>query len=123
MSRIPTTIILNKNGPVVINVSDYDPAIHTLAPGAEAVPAPENELELPLPLPAAVTAPVAPPKPVAATQAPAPKKPAISLAVMPAGNLFVVVDGATLQPVFMDGINPGGYKSADEALAAIKALA
>lgn len=37
LDRVPTVTIVTKNGPVDINLSDYDPAVHDLATG-EAAP-------------------------------------------------------------------------------------
>ena len=35
MPALETVIVLNKNGPVIINKSDYDPLVHELAEGQD----------------------------------------------------------------------------------------
>ena len=97
--RIPTVMIETDNGPVMINKSEYDPAVHRLM--GEDAAAPVN--------PAAGE----PDKPAAILP---------QMLVTKRKTKFHVV-GVNGDDITLEGINPAGYKTENEAWAAITALA
>lgn len=107
---VPTVQIETENGPVTINLSDYDPAKHT-AVGAAA--------------PAPVQAPEPQQQPATGDAsnggAPAPAGDAGTMLVSKKGKNFIVVDAAG-NAVLRDGIEPDGYKTEGDAWAAVMAL-
>lgn len=102
---LPVYTVQREDGVVCrINQRDYDPAIHTIVDGV-AQPAPEPEQPAPAPEPEPASEPEQP----AATP---------SLGVSKIGRKFFVVDLADGKPVDLDGIDPDGYKSDTDAIAA-----
>lgn len=131
---IPTMQIETDNGPVTINVSDFDAAKHTPVGGAAPAPvdAPQPDGARVNPnSPEGSNAPQlanqdhanggqAPTPPAAAPAASAGDN--TSLLVTKKGKNFIVVDAAG-NAVQRDGIEPEGYKSESDAWAAVMALA
>lgn len=90
---IPTYTVQREDGVVCrINQRDYDPAIHTIVDDIAPAPEPASEPEQPAATP--------------------------SLGVSKIGRKFFVVDLADGKPVDLDGIDPDGYKSDTDAIAA-----
>lgn len=103
---IPTYTVKREDGVVCrINQRDYDPAIHTIVDDIAPAPEPASEPEQPVPAPE----PAGEPEQPAATP---------SLGVSKIGRKFFVVDLADGKPVDLDGIDPDGYKSDTDAIAA-----
>jgi hypothetical protein len=112
----PTVIIVTENGPVIINESDYDPAVHTLAEGQTAPAAPVSDPATP-PAPAASTPAPAASEPLPASEPPAPAAVPQRLVAKIGSKHFVVDEkGAKVEG---EGIDPNGYKSAQDAWAAV----
>lgn len=122
--RPETIIVETDNGSVMINKSDFDPAIHRL-PGAAtdmAIPpgaggdvdANGNTVN------AGDGGQMVPPLATEPPQTPAPPAP-VQMAVTKKGKKFVVVDTAG-NAIERDGIEKDGYASDTEAWAAITAL-
>lgn len=130
--RIPTVMIETDNGPVMINKSEYDPAIHKLMDeNATSEPQPPSDPAEPV-NPATSEPQDGNSQPVA-TDAAAPVNPAAGEPDKPAAILpqmlvtkrktkFHVV-GVNGDDITLEGINPAGYKTENEAWAAITALA
>lgn len=102
---LPVYTVRRKDGVVCrINQRDYDPVIHTIVDDIAPAPAPEPEQ------------PAAPaPEPASEPEQPAATP---SLGVSKIGRKFFVVDLADGKPVDLDGIDPDGYKSDTDAIAA-----
>lgn len=100
---LPVYTIRREDGVVCrINQRDYDPAIHTIVDDvAPAAPKP--------------AAPAPAPEPASEPEQPAATP---SLGVSKIGRKFFVVDLADGKPVDLDGIDPDGYKSDTDAIAA-----
>lgn len=134
MSRVPTMIIETDNGPLVINVSDFDPAtmkIHGTEPITNA-----DGLRMDGPtiaefLAAGYAAENYPPQGYASRSTPdeiaaalATMKPAPvmqQMLVTKKGKKFVVVDDKAV-PIERDGIDTSGYATEADAWTAIMAL-
>lgn len=136
---IPTVTIVTDNGPVRINHSDYDPAIHTLevSPITGIPNLGTNPDEPPLPFAASQPEPVvigAPTLVAAATGEPVvpeadgsvtvePPVAPVSYLVTKTGSKYFVVNAAGEKITGVEGIDEKGYKAEGDAWAAVAAKA
>lgn len=119
--RLPTVTIVTDNGPVIINKSDFDPAIHTLHDAGEAAvePAPSVIPSIPV---EPTSAPVQPPAPVTPPPPPVPPvQPDDKPLVAQIGDRYFIVN-VKGEKLAGKGISPTGYASNEKAWEAVTKL-
>lgn len=135
--RPETIIVETENGPLMINKTDFDPAIHRLPGAATDTAIPDGAGVPPLVVPAAPAAidangnPVnvgdggqmVPPLATEPSQTPAQAVTSLPqlLVTKNAKKRFVAIDMATNTPAIADDLDAEGYKTEAEAWDAIKA--